>query len=66
MRSAGAKALSSEELTPEEILYEESKSFKTALLRLLMKQREDVARRLIELDFDIWALEEFFRTDTEL
>ncbi len=32
-------------------------------LRLLMKQREHAAKRLMTLDFEIWALEEFFRTD---
>ncbi|MDE1852132.1 MAG: hypothetical protein KGI38_00075 [Thaumarchaeota archaeon] len=46
---------------PEETLPEASKSFKKVQLRLLMKEREDVVKRLVELDYSIWVLEEFFR-----
>jgi hypothetical protein len=27
-----------------------------------MKEREDLIQRLVQLDTDIWALEEYFRT----
>ncbi|MDG7008718.1 MAG: hypothetical protein JRN06_10860 [Nitrososphaerota archaeon] len=39
----------------------ESKSFRRAQLRLLMKEREDVASKLVDLDYSIWVLEELFR-----
>lgn len=50
---------------PEETLPEASNSFKKVQLRLLMKEREDVVRRLVELDYTIWVLEEFFRAGSQ-
>ncbi|QQG47998.1 MAG: hypothetical protein HY247_04285 [archaeon] len=41
---------------------EDSPAIKAAKLRRLMKQRERLGSRLMETDFAIWALEEFFRT----
>ncbi len=35
---------------------------KSARLRSLMRQREGLVNRLVELDYAIWILEEFFRT----
>jgi hypothetical protein len=32
-------------------------------LRLLMKEREEVASRLSEIDYIIWALEEIYRKE---
>ena len=46
---------------PEETIPEASVSFKKVQLRLLMKEREDVVSKLVELDYAIWTLEEFFR-----
>lgn len=48
---------------PEETLPEASRSFKLVQLRLLMKEREDIVARLVELDYNIWVLEEFFRAN---
>lgn len=41
-------------------LVEEQKT-KTEFLRLLMREREDVAATLIEIDWSIWKLEESMR-----
>jgi hypothetical protein len=46
---------------PEETIPGASATFKKVQLRLLMKEREDVVSRLVELDYAIWALEEHFR-----
>ena len=46
---------------PEETIPGASTTFKKAHLRLLMKEREDVVSKLVELDYTIWTLEEFFR-----
>ena len=50
------------ELPPEEAVPEESGPFKEVQLRLLMNEREDVVKKLVELDYNIWVLEEFFRS----
>jgi hypothetical protein len=57
-------SLESQEEAPEETLPEVSKSFKKVQLRLLMKEREAVVARLVELDYSIWVMEEFFRSGT--
>jgi hypothetical protein len=49
------------EVAPDEAQAGASKSSKSGKLRLLMKEREDVASRLGELDYLIWALEEIYR-----
>ena len=46
---------------PEETIPGASSTFKRVQLRLLMKEREDVVSRLVELDYAIWTLEEHFR-----
>lgn len=46
---------------PEETITEATGSFKKVQLRLLMKEREEVVSKLVELDYTIWALEEYFR-----
>jgi hypothetical protein len=46
---------------PEETIPGASTTFKKVQLRLLMKEREDVVSRLVELDYAIWILEELFR-----
>jgi hypothetical protein len=46
---------------PEETIPGASATFKKVQLRLLMKEREDVVSRLVELDYAIWILEEYFR-----
>ena len=46
---------------PEETIPGASVTFKKVQLRLLMKEREDVVSRLVELDYAIWTLEERFR-----
>ena len=46
---------------PEETIPGASATFKTVQLRLLMKEREDVVSKLVELDYKIWTLEEYFR-----
>jgi hypothetical protein len=51
------------EVAPEETHDEVSRSFKSVQLRLLMKEREEVVSRLVQLDYSIWVLEELFRTD---
>jgi hypothetical protein len=48
---------------PEEILPDVSKSFRLVQLRLLMKDREEVISNLVQLDYSIWVLEEFFRAN---
>jgi len=50
------------EVAPEDSNMEASKSFKAVTLRLLMKEREDVVNQLVQLDYSIWVLEEFFRS----
>ena len=40
---------------------EPARSFKEYRLRTIMKQREEIVARLIDLDFEVWVLEEFFR-----
>ena len=47
---------------PEEAVPDPSDAFKEVQLRLLLREREQVASRLIRLDFAIWAIEEFFRS----
>ncbi len=49
----------------DETASEDSKYFNLVHLRLLMKEREDVVNRLVELDYAIWILEEHFRTGTQ-
>lgn len=44
------------ELATEEIPGEPSRSSKEARLRLLMKEREGVVSKLVELDYSIWVL----------
>jgi len=46
---------------PEETIPGVSAAFKKVQLRLLMKEREDVVSRLVELDYAIWTLEEHLR-----
>ena len=46
---------------PEETIPGASATFEEEQLRLLMKEREDVVSRLVELDYAIWILEEPFR-----
>jgi hypothetical protein len=46
---------------PEETIPGASATFKKVQLRLLMKEREYVVSRLVELDYAIWTLEEHFR-----
>ena len=50
------------EAFPEDGNMEASKPFKSVNLRLLMEEREEVVNRLVQLDYSIWVLEEFFRT----
>lgn len=60
MLGLGAESGQAED-APEETVHGGSVTFKRAQLRLLMKEREDVASRLVELDYSIWAIEELFR-----
>lgn len=46
----------------QEVVPEASATFKKMQLRLLMKEREDVVSRLVEMDYTIWVLEEYFRS----
>ena len=46
---------------PEETIPGASATFKKVQLRLLMKEREHAVSKLVELDYTIWTLEEFFR-----
>lgn len=62
LQSGQTRSAPQVEAPPEEANAEASKSFKAVQLRLLMKEREDVVARLVELDYTIWTLEEFFRT----
>jgi hypothetical protein len=57
VRTRGPIEVAAEATTPEV-----STSFKRVQLRLLMKEREDAAVRLVELDYAIWVLEEQFRS----
>jgi hypothetical protein len=50
------------DVSPEEAVEEATKSFNAVHLRLLMKEREDVMKQMLELDWQIWKLEECFRT----
>ncbi len=61
MKQRKAPPLPRAETAPEDSNMEASKPFKTIELRLLMKEREDVVSRLVQLDYSIWVLEEFFR-----
>ena len=51
-------------MSPEEAVEGATRSFNYVELRLLMKEREDLAKLLIEVDWNIWKLEESFRTAT--
>ena len=50
---------------PWETIYEASSLVKALQLRLLMKQREDAMAELVRLDYNIWVLEESFRTSND-
>jgi hypothetical protein len=52
------------DVSPEETIPEASRSFKAVQLRLLMKEREDQVMKLVDLDYSIWVLEEYFRCDS--
>ena len=43
---------------------ETSGPFKKVYLRLLMREREEAVMKLVDLDFKIWTIEEFFRAGT--
>lgn len=60
MQKSEPSALGDED-APEVTIPETSATLKKAQLRLLMKEREGVVSRLVELDYAIWTLEEFFR-----
>ena len=47
----------------EEVNQEVLRSTQDVMLRLMMKQREDVILRLAKLDYKIWFLEELLRTE---
>ena len=49
------------DVSPEEAIGEATKSFNAVHLRLLMKEREDIMKQMLELDWQIWKLEEGFR-----
>jgi hypothetical protein len=62
-RTRGPRALHADPVVaPDECESENSTLFKSVRLRLLMKEREDVARALMNLDFSIWVLEEQLRS----
>ena len=61
MRASQVRSQPPAEVAPEETIPEAAKSFKEVRLRLLMEEREDIFEKLIQLDYDIWVLEEFFR-----
>ncbi len=65
MKANETRHLRPVEVAPEETNPAVSKSFKAVQLRLLMKEREDEVRKLVQLDYDIWVLEEFFRSGGE-
>jgi hypothetical protein len=50
---------------PEEVSddCEVSKAVKQEMLKLIMREREEIAERLVKLDYWIWVLEEFFRAE---
>jgi hypothetical protein len=50
------------DVSPEEAVEEATKSFNAVHLRLLMKEREDIMKQMLELDWQIWRLEEAFRS----
>jgi hypothetical protein len=50
-------------VSEEKALRVATDSFKSVNLRLLMAEREDLAKNLMQLDFEIWALEEHFRAE---
>jgi hypothetical protein len=52
---------SSDRATPGEDHPRAMKCFMAGRLRLVMEQREEVVSRLVDLDYQIWVLEEFFR-----
>lgn len=56
MERRGSSPSTAAEVAPEETS-PAAKSFKTIHLRPLMKEREDLFRRMIEVDYDIWVLE---------
>ncbi len=66
MKASEARPLRPVDVAPEEMMPEVSKSFKGVHPRLLVNEREDEVRRLVQLDYDIWVLEEFFRNRGEL
>ncbi len=61
MKTKQARAARLIEVAPEETDPDASRSFRKVQLRLLLKEREDVVSRLVNLDDTIWTLEEYFR-----
>jgi hypothetical protein len=62
MKASQVRGTDTLEVFPEEDIPEASRSFKTVQLRLLMKERENQVKKLVDLDYSIWVLEEFFRS----
>jgi hypothetical protein len=50
------------EIPFEDAVTDAADSVKMVHLRLLMKEREDAFLRIVDLDYAIWILEEYFRT----
>ncbi len=61
MKQNGALPTPRAEAAPKDRNMEASRPFRAFHLRLLMKEREGVVNRLVQLDYSIWVLEEFFR-----
>jgi hypothetical protein len=40
-----------------------STAVKREMLKLMMREREQIAQRTVKLDYWIWVLEEFFRAE---
>jgi hypothetical protein len=49
------------DVAPEDDVQGVARTLKAVQLRLLMREREEAGRRLADLDYEIWILEEFFR-----
>jgi hypothetical protein len=62
MTASGMNQVAPPDVSPEEAIEEASRSFNYVELRLLMKEREDLAKQLLEIDWSIWKFEEYFRT----
>ncbi|MDA4121202.1 MAG: hypothetical protein OK404_02205 [Thaumarchaeota archaeon] len=56
------KQVAPPDVSQKEAIGDVSRSLNCVGMRLPMKDRENLAKRLLGIDWNIWKLEEYFRT----